>query len=118
MTMAPVAFGCGVSTAAAWKAPRIQSSSERDAAFPSAFDRAFNEVFRYELPDVGLPSQGIVAPATLAGDGALYLVAEHLARPNLTLVIDLVAIQTPSPGLARTGWAAPRYDQGASGWAQ
>jgi hypothetical protein len=45
----------------------------------------------------------------ITDDGLLYF-----ARPAVN--IELVAVQTPSPGLARTAWPSSRHDNRATSW--
>jgi outer membrane protein assembly factor BamB len=80
-----------------------------------AFDRDFVEVFRHSLAGVGQFTAG-GTPCALAGDGVLYVLAEG-PGPTTFSIFNLVAIKTPSPGVARTGWAGLPSDQAAGGWA-
>jgi len=50
--------------------------------------------------------------AALADDGVLYLQLASASSRN-----SVVAIQTTSPGLARSSWPALRHDNGATNWA-
>jgi outer membrane protein assembly factor BamB len=81
-----------------------------------AFDVNFDEVFRYHLDRTSQPNQGVVSPVVLTDDGVLYVLSQRYMMESPYLLFELLAIQTPSPGPARTGWAGPRFDQGAGAW--
>jgi hypothetical protein len=54
---------------------------------------------------------------TLDDHGVLFL-----SRPKLAAAggrrfdVEIVAVQTPLPGLARSGWPMPRHDAAGTGW--
>ncbi len=55
----------------------------------------------------------------LADDGMLYLSRESLNDVTKRLTdVDVVAVKTSSPGVARTAWPAPRHDSEGRAWSE
>lgn len=77
-------------------------------AFVAAFDQEAKELWRLDI-GLGCP----VGKAALLDDGRLLMVRE---APENNLATEIVAIQTASPGLARSSWPAHRRDNGGTSW--
>jgi hypothetical protein len=77
-----------------------------------AFDLEMKEKWR--LPLVGLGDVSWELKLTLADDGVLYMVMQKKATGQAVLV----AVQTRSPGMAKTPLPSYNHDTGASKWAQ
>jgi hypothetical protein len=76
-----------------------------------AFDAGLIESWRIRLPGRRLPSSGVLG-LPISESGLLIVALEDEAGKG-----ELVAIQTESPGLARTAFATLRGDPGGSSWA-
>lgn len=71
----------------------------------AAFDQAFNELWAMDLG----PPCSLGVPA-LGEDGTLYLARSYIQET------EVLAIQTGSPGLARSAWPRFRGDNGRTTW--
>jgi outer membrane protein assembly factor BamB len=82
-----------------------------------AFDETLHELWRIDFPGQTLPLSSY--GPTLDEDGTLYLVLENVAagtpRPGTS---QLIAVQTTSPGLARSAWPTYRHDSQGTNWVQ
>jgi hypothetical protein len=105
----PIAAGAD-GTIYVYMTPRFNADKQRDRL--TAYSLDLKELWRLELPDSGA---GLIGNVILDDDGMMY-VARGGKTSGLPRGLEVLAIQTRSPGLADSSWPSLRHDNRGTSW--